>query len=133
MTIRLGNMEVTGDLALYQWSDGKESLIGSPLKENKRRGSWVSMDIPQSQAPTMGTNWFTDVTQVGTEATFLFTVVTELRTEGLLVSRPRGFSESSRTREESDMGTAPCLEWQRGPWQRQGTYVAILWKCPSNS
>lgn len=43
----------------------------------------------------MGTNWFTDVNQVGTEATFPFTVVTELRTEESLVSRSRSFSESS--------------------------------------
>lgn len=42
----------------------------------------MSTDVPQSHASTAGTNWFTDVTRMGTEATFLFTAVTELRTEG---------------------------------------------------
>ena len=30
-------------------------------------------------------------------------------------------------------GTALCLQWQRGPWQRQETYVTILRKGPSIS
>lgn len=54
----------------------------SELRENKRRGREVSMDIPQSQVSAVGMNWSTNVTQVGTEVTFPFTVVTELRTEG---------------------------------------------------
>lgn len=39
------------------------------------------MDIPQTQASTVVTNWSTNVIQVDIEATFPFTVVTELRTK----------------------------------------------------
>lgn len=56
--------------------------MGSALTENKRIGSGVSVAIPQSQASTVGTNWFTDVTQVDTGATFPFAVRIKLRIEG---------------------------------------------------
>ena len=59
------------------------------------------------------------------EATLPFTGVTELRTkEQILISK------KPKRKMTFIQGIAPCLKWQRGALQRQGTYMAILGSVP---
>lgn len=65
------------------------------------------MDIPQTQVSTAVTNWSTNVTSVDKEATFLFTMVIELKTkEWLLISK------KPKRKMTCISGTDPCLKWQ---------------------